>query len=376
MAEQNETQESIEEDLLEKTTARIEALGISSDDSLAEETDETEDSTSETETETESKDKDGDTETEQTEETDETEDSTLEDETEDSTSETETETESKDKDGDTETEQTESKIELPDAYYRAAVHRGWKPEEIKEFFGASPELAKRTFANIYEGVNQSSKEFADLGRLKLEQQRQPEKIKESPDTSSKGVDVDKLRETYGKEEPLVDVIVEMQKQNKLLVEQNEKQTSQQQTRVSDKELKVLGEQIDGFFADDDLKLYEDFYGPGKNATGGMTQPNELTPGNRANRAALLELGDQLIAGTALQGREISVSEALNLAHLSITAPIKEQKIREDIMSKVVKRSKSITLKGKGKKTVEADKPLSGTALESKTARAIKKLLRR
>ena len=370
MLEQNEMQESIEEDLLEKTTARIEALGINPDNSLAEETDETEDSTSESESESEPEVKDEDK--EQTEETDETEDSTLEDETEDSTSDTESEPGVKDEDK----EQTESKIELPDAYYRAAVHRGWKPEEIKEFFGASPELAKRTFANIYEGVNQSSKEFADLGRLKLEQQRQPEKTKESPDTSSKGVDVDKLRETYGKEEPLVDVIVEMQKQNKLLVEQNEKQASQQQTRVSDKELKVIGEQIDDFFADDDLKLYEDFYGPGKNATGGMTQPNELTPGNRANRAALLELGDQLIAGTALQGREMSVSEALNLAHLSITAPIKEQKIRESIMSKVVKRSKSITLKGKGKKTVEADKPLSGTALESKTARAIKKLLRR
>ena len=370
MSEQNETQESIEEDLLEKTAARIEALGMDSDNSLAEETEETENSTSETESESESENKEE--ETEQTEETDETETSTQEDETETSTSETESESEVKDEDE----EQTEETIELPDAYYRAAVHRGWKPEEIKEFFDSSPEIAKRTFANIYEGVNQSSKEFADLGRLKLEQQRQPAKPKESPDTSSKGVDVDKLRETYGKEEPLVDVIIAMKEQNKLLVEQNQKQASQQQTRVSDKELKVLEQQIDGFFADDDLKLYEDFYGPGKNATGGMTQPNELTPGNRANRAALLELGDQLIAGTALQGRELSVSEALNLAHLSITAPIKEQKIRESIISKVVKRSKSITLKGSGKKTVVKKEPFSEEALESKTAKAIRKLLGR
>ena len=123
-------------------------------------------------------------------------------------------------------------------------------------------------------------------------------------------------------------------------------------------------------------MYADFYGPGKNTTGGITQPDELTPGHKANRAALLQLGDQLIAGTALQGREMNVPEALRLAHLVVTAPIKEQKIREDIISKVVKRSKSITLKGSGKKQVVKEGPLSEAALESKTEKAIKKLLRK
>ena len=256
---------------------------------------------------------------------------------------------------------------MPDAYYRAAVHRGWKPEEIKEFFDSSPKIAKRTFANIYESVNKSSKEFATLGRMKLEQQRQP--------TEFKGVDIDKLKETYGEDEPLMDIVLEVQRQNKVLSEQIQKQTSQQQTQVSNRELKALEQQIDSFFIADDLKLYEDFYGPGKNATGGITQPDELTPGQRANRRAALKIGDEIIAGNSYQGYEMPVIEALELAHLRITAPIKEQKIREDIISKVVKRSKSITLKGSGKKAVvEKNEPFSEEALEGKTKQRVKKLL--
>ena len=270
--------------------------------------------------------------------------------------------------------ETEVKAEgLPDTYYRAAIHQNWKPDEVKEFYESNPELAKRTFAKIYESVNKVSSEFAALGRLKLEQENKSVQNIESEKSQFKGIDVGKLKENYGDSEPLVDVIEQLQKQNKILFDQAQQKVSQQAASAQDRNSHAVGQQIDTFFGADDLKLYDDFYGPGKDEHNKVAQSEALTPGQKSNRWAVLQLADQIIAGNALQGYDMPISEALGLAHLSVTEPIREQKIREDIISKVVKRSKGITLKGSGKTQVAATKK-DGTMTESDLEYKTQKLL--
>jgi len=69
---------------------------------------------------------------------------------------------------------------LPDAYRRAAIHQGWKPEDVDEYFAANSELAMRTFGNIHESTNKISQEFADLGRASI---KSPETKPDEPNGS-------------------------------------------------------------------------------------------------------------------------------------------------------------------------------------------------
>ena len=372
-----------EEDLIEKTEARLAAIDFDGTQT------ETDDSTSDTDVEDNQTD-DSDSISDETNETDsdaeEVTDGT-QTETDDSTSDTgveDNQTDDSDSISD-ETNETDSdaeEVKLPDNYYRAAIHQGWKEKDIADFFEANPELAKRTFAKIYESTNKISASFAQRGQAQLQKNVATTKEVVAEKVEPVKIDVEKLRENYGSDEPLVDVIKGLQEQNALLQEQNKQQFEQQENlkqnqQDNSQESQLVFQQIDNFFTQDNLKLYGDFYGPGKDAKGNVVQPESLTPGNKANRHAVLELADQIIAGSALQGSELSVPDALELAHLSVTSPIKEQKIREGIIKNVKKRSKSITLKDSGKPKADAkadsSKGLPEKQLEKKVSGLLAKV---
>jgi len=62
-----------------------------------------------------------------------------------------------------------------------------------------------------------------------------------------------------------------------------------------------------------------------------------------------------------------------MAHLSISGPVKERAIREDIESKVVKRSKSLTLKSSSAKVPDEN---TGEKTASEFEAATKERLRK
>ena len=76
-----------------------------------------------------------------------------------------------DKDKDKDKDKDTKEVQLPDAYYRAAIHQGWTPDEIKEFFEANPELAIKTLAKNHESTNKLNSEFARMGRIKPEDKK-------------------------------------------------------------------------------------------------------------------------------------------------------------------------------------------------------------
>ncbi|NIV16171.1 MAG: hypothetical protein GWN62_34405, partial [Aliifodinibius sp.] len=102
-----------------------------------------------------------------------------------------------------------------------------------------------------------------------------------------------------------------------------------------------------FFTGKDLDSYKDFYGlpDEKNPY----DWSKTTPGQAANRKAVIDEADAIITGYEFQGKQISVAEALEKAHLRVSAPIAERVIREKILSEVKKRSKGVTLKPSGRK---------------------------
>lgn len=273
---------------------------------------------------------------------------------------------------------------LSDAYYRAAIHRGFTPKDIEEMYVANPELTVRTLGNIYEAVNRSSKEFAAIGRAAKEAVApkvdvQPEQQVETK-PEFKGLDIGQLRKDYP-DEPMVDLVATMQEQNKALFDEAQAlkatrsapvtgQPSDVQVRAVEQEAAAIEQQIETFFKADELKGYEDFYGT---TPKDATTWDGLTPGQKMNRFTVIEMMDQMIVGARTLGRELKIDETLNLAHLSVTEPIREKVIREGIKAKVTERGSNLTLKPSGTAQPGDTKPQTKKELEEATTERLNKV---
>lgn len=261
---------------------------------------------------------------------------------------------------------------LPDAFKRAAVHQGWKSEDVDEFFGANPDAALRTFENIYNSTNTLSRHFADLGRV----QRQMEAAKNEPKkVEARKVDVEKLKTEYDLDPTTVAALEEQNRQiDTLVTERNAPKASVEHEVVRGKVAAdaVVEQQIAGFFETEQLKPYKKFYGE---LDLGMSW-QDLSAGQKENRFKVLEQADLMIAGSALQGHVLAPADALELAHLLVTEPVRERVIREQIRDQATKRTK--TLKPSSRKVDVSDsnkdgKPKTREELVEQTDRRLAKV---
>lgn len=254
--------------------------------------------------------------------------------------------------------------DIEDNLVRAAVHQGWDMKQIKDFMQQDPDRARATFQKMYESTNKMSQVWSDAGRAKLlqdTQEQEPEaKLKKKDDEKPefKGLDIVELRKQYDND-PVIELLAGQQDQNKILFDMvqdlretvtTRPQTTQQRQVELGTEAAAMVKQVDTFFKQDDMKLYGDFYGSGDN----------LTPGQAANVNAVLETADAIRSGRMNQGLDTTVDEALVMAHMLISEPVREKMVRTNIVSQLKKRSKGISLKpgskGRDVNTTEHIKP--------------------
>jgi len=245
-------------------------------------------------------------------------------------------------------ESSQEKPAIPDNYYRAAVHSGLEPQQISKLYESDAEGTLEFLKHNYEAVNNLSRQFANLGRtaLELQQKGAAQKVTpQQPVVQKSELDVEKLRRQY--EDDPFGAMVELFKTQSAQPQQvsQPEPTVTQPDRVAFEEQAAALQQLHQFFKVDDMEVYKDFYGSIGDES--MFDWSSLPPGQLANRHALAHLADQIIAGNELQGKQISTVEGLQLAHMVITEPIREQIVREKITSQVKKRSKGITLKPSG-----------------------------
>lgn len=278
-------------------------------------------------------------------------------------------------------EQEAEKSSIPENIYRSLQHNGWKPEKIAAFYETDPELAMQVFEQIHESTNNLSRQFSELGRTRIEMQRQgaDQPVAKREEEQPKSViDIEAIRKT-DPENPLLPVIEGM---NKVLTQLATQRTvePQQQQQVHTQEDIALATQVMSFLGSDQMKFYEDFYGPAYDAARMPTfDGHGLTPGQRANRDALLEQADAIWVGAREHGRNLTVPEALGLAHSLLTDGMRTQQIRRELVNKVKQRAKGITLRPAKSKPVlasEGDKPKTSQELEARTEARLAKLRNR
>lgn len=253
-----------------------------------------------------------------------------------------------------------TKPAIPDNHYRAAVHQGWKPEDIKELYDSNPELALKTLKKLHEDTNKVSQVFAQKGRLAAQKQAQPQNQQQPPQVppvQSQPVDMEKLKERY--EDDPFGAMAEL---IKATVGQKSQPQQQQQvvqpTQTQDENARFAEyvanqKAVSEFFNDDDMTEYNGIYGAEKDG---------LLPGHEANRQAVLETADAIIDGMKLEGRDISVSDALMRAHLIVSAPVTEQVVRNKLVKSAKKREKGMTLRP-SKSSSPAPKNIKGQKSE-------------
>ena len=255
---------------------------------------------------------------------------------------------------------------MPDAYYRAAVHQGWKPEDIDELYKSNPDLAEKTCQKMYETTNRLTNEFANLGRSKQAADKQAiaDQIKT---TNVSAVDLSALKEQYGTDDPLVKTVealvnvVNTQQAPAPVVEQQPYQAPVPAEDTSARQV------LDNYFAAPGMKQYDEFYGEGNDL-------NKLTQEQYQRRFSVANMCDEILTGAEVLGRQMSVEDALEAAHLRISEPVRETVIRQGIVKTLTKRAKSITLAPNGKVEVsDPNKEVSGDELVSRTEQRLGKL---
>lgn len=253
---------------------------------------------------------------------------------------------------------------LPESYRRSLVAYGnWTDEEIDAHFEANPKMFLEMAGKIHHNRNAETAGYADAGRRVRAATVQPNAGSVVPDEKLPGqmkpVDAAALIEKHGQEDlvndllsPVNDVIQQI---NTILPQLEEGRQEAQRSRNE-----VLGKQIETFFTAKEMKPYVKVYGD--------VTKTALTEDQNQNRNKVLEQADAIVIGAKLQGRQLTVDEALLMAHDSVAGEFKEQVIRADLKKKTKKRAKGTTVKPSHRgKSPASGKPTTRKQLEDKVA---------
>jgi plasmid maintenance system antidote protein VapI len=224
----------------------------------------------------------------------------------------------------------EADVKLDPALRFVAQEFGWTDDKINKLVAADSELATETFSRLADLYTNSSRQLLNPGSPVAPGTQAQQNAAQSVDPLSK---LDKLyanlagfAEVNG--QSLVDEFLTPLKQE--LIDPVRQMMAAMEVQRQDLN-KTEARQTMGTLE----TKFGDFYGQTDKAQ---------SPVQKGNRKLLGETADQIRHASRLQGKELSVSQALNRAHLLVTADHRERAVRSQIKEQVQKRSKSITAK--------------------------------
>jgi hypothetical protein len=269
-------------------------------------------------------------------------------------------------------------VELPAEYIRAAVHQGWTADEVAALHKQNPDLALKTLSNLYASTNSASAEWAAIGRAKATTQPTPAPESAKVDT---GVDVTALEKEYGADDPLVKQIKVLDAFVRKSVAVTPAAAPVQNDFDAVRQAQVNAEtakQVDGYFHEPGMETnaaLATFYGK---APIGAEWRSHLTPVQLQNRAAVMQEADAIMAGATLQGRTMTVGEALDRAHSIVAKSVLEAEVFAKVKASVSKRGNSLTIQPSKSGTTQAaavtsGKPATREELEQRVEQRLAKL---
>jgi hypothetical protein len=245
---------------------------------------------------------------------------------------------------DAESDPAEELPTLSDNVQRAMLGSKWTEEEIKQGFDVyGVDEMNKIADKVYQNHKDNSREWAAHGRMVTDSEAatQPQVTDDSkPNDQLPRIDADALKEEYAHDEAIAQLIDKMAGPMNLSIEAINKilpSIAESKARHQQSEDAVLKQEIDGFFNGRDLAGFSKHYGEG-------STESTVDTDAYGNRMKVLQYADQLRVGATYQGRDISLQDALYLAHDAVSGDWKMEAMREDLKTQLQKRAKSVTLK--------------------------------
>jgi len=260
----------------------------------------------------------------------------------------------------TATEADES-LTLPANYVRSLLATGWSQDDIDSQLSVLGKDFEVVAEKIHENRLRESREWAAHGRIAADQASQ---VKDGPldDPNPleelKRIDVDALKEEFGADENMTALLERIAGPlNKTIEAANVMfpSVAESAARQKESEQAALQNEVNGFFDSPDLRGYKDLYGAGP--------MGDLTDADYQQRMRVMEQADQIRVGASYQGRIVGLTEAMGLAHDSLSADYTAKAIREELKAKVKERSNAITNRPS---KVETTVPEAGSQRTEKT----------
>lgn len=245
---------------------------------------------------------------------------------------------------------------LPSGHRRAALNRGYTYEEIDHFLATKPDEAIKRFEELFDNYRDENSRWSDRGRQLLgASQETSETDKVQADKLSEPLphyDVAALVEKHGNEELLNDLIAPL---NAAIDRQNAttERLDKSEKFLKDTETEALSNVIQDFLTSKDMTSFNKTYG---------TEIASLTQDQLGQRQELFKQADILVKGAEAHGYDVTVREALERAHDSLSSGTRDETIRQEIRKSLEKRTK--TEKSTHRRTVspDTDQPVSDEEL--------------
>lgn len=257
---------------------------------------------------------------------------------------------------------------IPPHLIEAARRRGWSEDRIQRLVKADPDLAFDTFDQLHQDANELSTRYAEMGRMLAGQTGQhipqangqpPAQFPGQAPGQQGGVQntaqptSPQQGQAGGQQQGLLPAFKFAEEVTKDLDEDFRKGVldsvaghlnqindvinnvvGQHQGWIQERQREVLFQQVDQFF--DGRKDYNKLYGAGDRSS--------LEPDQMALRQRVVEQADAIRAGAMYQGRQLTVHEALEMAHNLVTSKHQKETARREIQGQVRKRNGQITVR--------------------------------
>lgn len=271
---------------------------------------------------------------------------------------------------------------LPESYRRSLHAYGLDDELIDLNLKNQGTTFLETAARLHEKRNRDTAAMAQLGRQYRTQQSQqggegdlptprtPQPAGRQPNTGIQPFNVKQLREEYG-DDTLIDKVIPqvnaiIESHNAMLSDMRRNQQVMQQNQQAQ-----LNRTIDDFFVGESKKGYEGLYG-------GTGQRNA---GQEESRLRVMEMANDLVIAHQVQGRNISVEEAMTVAHDSVSSGFKQTAARATIQKAAKARNRGLTQKPSNRRTggsndnPETSRPRTRQELEARTLERMRRVFR-
>lgn len=251
--------------------------------------------------------------------------------------------------------QTGEGVSLPDAHRRSLENFGWTPEEIENGLKqGAPFLA--TAAKLHKQRSNEIDAYARAGQAGLKAPEQ--KPVQQPSLPVQGTaeqrvisQLAEMKKSYPGNDKLFDMV--MAPQIDTARAQDAQATQQRES--------MLQQQVSNFFSSKTVENYKEFYG---DATEGQSRKDKV-----------VNLAAYIIHGAAAQHKQLTVEEALQMAHDSTAAPVAKAAARAEITQEIKDRAAGLTQKnqvgGPAKTENRENRPLTRKEIEDRAGQRMK-----